>query len=284
MKKTISFLLSVCLLLAASGRPASAAEQMGEALQSAVAASADEMIANMTEGTEDTYTYNLSEAYPFVLLESFVIETYKETGNFASLMTGETRWQLPYSGGDMTFSAEGEFLGMSNDTVPTLYPSEVDALIEERFPGKDIAVTYTYSQLHRAVFVYLQDTDTNEEYIIPYMTVSVLNDAGQFDPDNNQNVPAAVYPMEDFMTAMQATFDEDPPTKDENGNQLYGQGVIQLDPNAAALFALTPVTSSGPTAFPVWGWVVTGAGAVLVLAGAAFGVHRFRSRPGADPA
>ncbi len=278
MKKTISVLFSVCLLLTACSRSASAAERMEEALRRAIAASADEMITNMTEGTEDTYTYDLSDAYSFILLDSFVIGPYKETGDFASLMTREIRWQLPYSGGDMTFSSEGKFLGMTNDTVPTLYPSEVTALIAESLPDKNVSVTYTYSQLHTAVFVYIQDSDTREEYIIPYMTVSVLDNSGMFDPDNNQSVPAAVYRMDDFMTAMQATFDENPPTKDEEGNQLYGQGVIQLDPNADALFALTPVVMSGQTDFPVWGWVLMGAGAVLVMAGTAFGVYRSRRK------
>lgn len=291
MKKNSFTILTATTLAAAfclSVTTYAASASPDKSIKEKIEASADEMIANLS-GAEvfaadaaaaqsDEISYDIENAYEIRTLEAKPVSAYSKGGRFEDIITEEIKYNLPYSGGDMTFSAEGKFLGMTNDTVPVLYPSEVTALIAESLPDKNVSVTYTYSQLHTAVFVYIQDSDTSEEYIIPYMTVSVLDDSGMFDPDNNQSVPAAVYRMDDFMTAMQATFDENPPTKDEEGNQLYGQGVIQLDPNAEALFSLTPVVMSGQTDFPAWGWMLIGTGAILILGGTAFGVYTFRRK------
>jgi len=241
MKKT--WVSALCVLSCMAIFPFSAFAEEVEIdpqTKEAMTASADAMLRTLSYGTSysvndvesqniDT-SYNLEDAYTVTMLESYPATTYAKTGDFSQVLTEETEIFLPYFGGDMVFDADGELLYLSMDTVPTLQTDEVDAMITFDLSGQTVTdITYTYSELYGATFVYIQTT--TGEYIIPYLHIAGLE----------TDIPTAVYDLSDFMSAMDATFDE---SFYQNSDEIYyGNSVVMKDESASALYALTPVVA-----------------------------------------
>ena len=151
--------------------------------------------------------YDLSKAYKSYCIDVYMIDTYKENNNFASLITDDYRIFVPTERLLVTlYPVDGKLKAIGSESIDN--PDElIDFNAEterakEQINGEIIDIIHANSFVYYLDIIYIKTTEN--EYVVPYFSAPLMLEEIGNRIDNGK-----VYKANDFMEAMDNTFDID---------------------------------------------------------------------------
>lgn len=151
--------------------------------------------------------YDLSKAYKSYYIDGYMIDTYKENNNFASLITDDYRIFVPTERQLVTlYPVDGKLKAIGSESIDN--PDElIDFNAEterakEQINGEIIDIIHANSFVYYLDIIYIKTTEN--EYVVPYFSAPLMLKEIGNRIDNGK-----VYKANDFMEAMDNTFDID---------------------------------------------------------------------------
>lgn len=151
--------------------------------------------------------YDLSKAYKSYYIDDYMIDTYKENNNFASLITDDYRIFVPTERQLVTlYPVDGKLKAIGSESIDN--PDElIDFNAEterakEQINGEIIDIIHANSFVYYLDIIYIKTTEN--EYVVPYFSAPLMLEEIGNRIDNGK-----VYKASDFMEAMDNTFDID---------------------------------------------------------------------------
>ena len=151
--------------------------------------------------------YDLSKAYKSYYIDGYMIDTYKENNNFASLITDDYRIFVPTERQLVTlYPVDGKLKAIGSESIDN--PDElIDFNAEterakEQINGEIIDIIHANSFVYYLDIIYIKTTEN--EYVVPYFSAPLMLKEMGNRIDNGK-----VYKASDFMEAMDNIFDID---------------------------------------------------------------------------
>ena len=151
--------------------------------------------------------YDLSKAYKSYYIDGYMIDTYKENNNFASLITDDYRIFVPTERQLVTlYPVDGKLKAIGSESIDN--PDElIDFNAEterakEQINGEIIDIIHANSFVYYLDIIYIKTTEN--EYVVPYFSAPLMLKEIGNRIDNGK-----VYKASDFMEAMDNIFDID---------------------------------------------------------------------------
>lgn len=151
--------------------------------------------------------YDLSKAYKSYCIDGYMIDTYKENNNFASLITDDYRIFVPTERQLVTlYPVDGKLKAIGSESIDN--PDELidfnaeTERAEEQINGEIIDIIHANSFVYYLDIIYIKTTEN--EYVVPYFSAPLMLEEIGNRIDNGK-----VYKANDFMEAMDNTFDID---------------------------------------------------------------------------
>lgn len=151
--------------------------------------------------------YDLSKAYKSYYIDGYMIDTYKENNNFASLITDDYRIFVPTERQLVTlYPVDGKLKAIGSESIDN--PDElIDFNAEterakEQINGEIIDIIHANSFVYYLDIIYIKTTEN--EYVVPYFSAPLMLKEIGNRIDNGK-----VYKANDFMEAMDNIFDID---------------------------------------------------------------------------
>lgn len=210
INKIISILISA-IYLSCLNTIAFADESSTNEITQTDSISSDEL--DQAESALDYYAdnlqdkYDLSKAYKSYCIDGYMIDTYKENNNFASLITDDYRIFVPTERQLVTlYPVDGKLKAIGSESIDN--PDElIDFNAEterakEQINGEIIDIIHANSFVYYLDIIYIKTTEN--EYVVPYFSAPLMLEEIGNRIDNGK-----VYKANDFMEAMDNTFDID---------------------------------------------------------------------------
>lgn len=149
--------------------------------------------------------YDLSKAYKSYSIDGYMIDTYKETNNFASLITDDYRIFVPTQRQLVTlYPVDGKLKAIGSESIDN--PDELIDFNAETERAKEQINEEIIDIIHANSFVYYLDIiyikTTENEYVVPYFSAPLM-----LEEMGNRIENGKIYKASDFMEAMDNTFD-----------------------------------------------------------------------------
>lgn len=160
---------------------------------------------DIKENVEGLENYDLSKAYKSYCIEGYMIDTYKENNNFASLITDDYRIFVPTERQLVTlYPVDGKLKAIGSESIDN--PDELIDFNAETERAKEQINEEIIDIIHANSFVYYLDIiyikTTENEYVVPYFSAPLMLEEMENRIENGK-----VYKASDFMKAMDNTFD-----------------------------------------------------------------------------
>lgn len=168
----------------------------------AVSYSVNSDIEGYFDGLEN---YDLSKAYKSYCIEGYMIDTYKENNNFASLITDDYRIFVPTQRQVVTlYPVDGKLKAIGSESIDN--PDELidfnaeTERVKEQINEEIIDIIHANSFLYYLDIIYIKTVDN--EYVVPYFSAPLM-----MEEIGNRIENGKIYKASDFMKAMDNTFD-----------------------------------------------------------------------------
>ncbi len=149
--------------------------------------------------------YDLSKAYKSYCIEGYMIDTYKENNNFASLITDDYRIFVPTQRQVVTlYPVDGKLKAIGSESIDN--PDELidfnaeTERVKEQINEEIIDIIHANSFLYYLDIIYIKTVDN--EYVVPYFSAPLM-----MEEIGNRIENGKIYKASDFMKAMDNTFD-----------------------------------------------------------------------------
>ena len=149
--------------------------------------------------------YDLSKAYKSYRIDGYMIDTYKENNNFASLITDDYRIFVPTQRQVVTlYPVDGKLKAIGSESIDN--PDELidfnaeTERVKEQINEEIIDIIHANSFLYYLDIIYIKTVDN--EYVVPYFSASLM-----MEEIGNRIENGKIYKASDFMKAMDNTFD-----------------------------------------------------------------------------
>lgn len=211
--------------------------------------------------------YDMNKAYKSFCVKPYIIQEYKSSGSFKSLIEDSYHIQVP--AGKSLYSinindGKYEYAGSATgEEEVTDYVAEINKfseIIKENTGLEILNAAHLYADLYYLDLLYFETKDN--EYIVPYDTSCL---------ENPYILSGTIYTASDFMTVMDRTYDEskyiDMESEAEKSNQLLVGGGVgeKADAIAAQANEFDPFPDKGLSHNTI-GVIIIASSLVLLLA------------------
>lgn len=149
--------------------------------------------------------YDLNKAYKSYCIDGYMIDTYKENNNFASLITDDYRIFVPTQRQVVTlYPVDGKLKAIGSESIDN--PDELidfnaeTERVKEQINEEIIDIIHANSFLYYLDIIYIKTVDN--EYVVPYFSAPLM-----MEEIGNRIENGKIYKVSDFMKAMDNTFD-----------------------------------------------------------------------------